>query len=94
MIAFDTGPKFSLGRIILTPGAAHKLSTEDVESALRRHGRGDWGDVGVAAQQDNDKRVEKGGTLASIYAGSNGVRFYIVTEADRSVTTVLLPHEY
>jgi len=94
VIAFDVGPKFSIGEIILTPGAAEKLSPEDVADALRRHGRGDWGEVGLAGEQDNDKRVERAGTIASIYTSSSGIRFYVLTEADRTVTTVLLPHEY
>jgi len=94
VIAFDFGPKFSLGEIHVTPGAAAKLLPQDIEDALRRHGRGDWGEVGADGTHANDARVEPAGTLASIYTSCNGVKFYVVTEADRATTTVLLPEEY
>jgi hypothetical protein len=94
VIAFDCGPKFSVGEIHVTPGAAAKLLPQDIDDALRRHGRGDRGEVGADGKQDNDARVEQGGTIASIYTSSTGVQFYVLTEADRSVTTVLLPQEY
>ena len=94
MIAFDSGPKFALGEIHLTPGAAAKLLPQDIDEAVRRHGRGDWGEVDADGKQDNDTRVERGGTIASIYTSSTGIQFYVLTEADRSLTTVLLPEEY
>ena len=94
MIALDSGPKFSLGEIRLTPGAATKLLPQDIDEAVRRHGRGDWGEVGSQGNQDNAARVEQGGTIASIYTSSGGIKFYVITEADRAITTVLLPEEY
>jgi hypothetical protein len=94
LIAFDTGPKFSLGEIHVTPGAAAKLLPQDIDAALRRHGRGDWGEVDAEGKQDNDARIERGGPIASIYMSSTGIQFYVVTEADRAATTVLLPEEY
>ena len=56
MIAFDLGPKFSLGEIHVITGAAAKLLREDIDQVVRRHGRGDWGEVGVDGKQDNDMR--------------------------------------
>jgi len=94
LIAFDLGPKFNLGEIHITPGAASRLLPQDIDGALRRHSRGDWGEVATDGKSDNDARIEGGGTIASIYTSSAGVRFYVVTEADRSETTVLLPEEY
>jgi hypothetical protein len=94
MIAFDFGPKFSLGEVNITPRAAQKLPPEDITTAIRRHSRGDWGDLDLEDQQLNDQRLEKGGPIASIYTASNGLKFYVLTEADRSVTTVLLPEDY
>jgi hypothetical protein len=72
VIAFDLGPKFSLGEIHVTTGAVAKLLPEDIDQAVRRHGRGDWGEGGLDGKQDNDMRVERGGTIASIYTSSGG----------------------
>src|SRR5882762_6143003 len=94
MIAFDSGPKLSLGEIHVTAGAAEKLPPEDINEAVRRHGRGDWGDLDVGDIELNIQRLETGGPIASIYTASNGLKFYVLTEADREVTTVLLPEEY
>lgn len=94
MIAFDTGPKLSLGEIHVTPGAAAKLPPEDVADAVRRHARGDWGALDLADRELNDQRLAKGGPIASIYTASNGLKFYVLTEADRTITTVLLAEEY
>ena len=94
MIAFDRGPRFDSGEIIVTDGAAEKIPPADVQAALRRHLRGDWGEFGPEDRRRNDEILELGGTLASIYTASNGVKFYVLTESDRSVTTVLLPDEY
>jgi hypothetical protein len=94
VIAFDFGPKFSLGEIHVTPGAATRLLPHEIENAVQRHSRGDWGEVGVDGKCDNDSRVERGGPLASIYVSSTGITFYVITEADRATTTVLLPEEY
>ena len=94
MIAFDAGPKLSLGEIHVTLGAAAKIPTEDIAECVRRHGRGDWGEIDVADRELNDQRLRNGGPIASIYTASNGLKFYVLTEADRSLTTVLLPEEY
>ena len=87
-------PKFSLGEIRITPGAAGKLARNEIESGINRHANGDWGELEPENRRLNDERVEKGGPLASIYQDGKGKKFYVLTEADRSVTTVLLPEEY
>jgi hypothetical protein len=94
MIAIDLGPRFELGQIVVTTDAAMKIPPGDIESALRRHSRGDWGDLDSKDRQQNDRAVERGGTIASIFRATNGDKFYVLTEADRSVTTVLMPEEY
>lgn len=95
VIAFDFGPKFSLGDVVISPGAALKLPLKDITAAIQRHARGDWGDIiDFEDQQLNDLRLQEGGPIASIYKASNGIKFYVLTEADRATTTVLLPEEY
>ncbi len=94
MIAFDAGPKLALGEVHMTPGAAAQLPPDDVAEALRRHSKGDWGELDPGERELNDQRLETTGPIASIYTASNGIKFYVLTEADRTVTTVLLPEEY
>ena len=73
--------------------AAAQLPPEDVAEALRRHSRGDWGELDQV-DRELDERLETTGPIASIYTASNGIKFYVLTEADRTTTTVLLPEEY
>jgi hypothetical protein len=86
--------RFPLGQCVITPGARDTLHPEDVPAALRRHGRGDWGDVGVTDRMTNETALAEDARLFSVYHDRNKVTFWIITEADRSVTTVLLPGEY
>jgi hypothetical protein len=86
--------KLSLGRQVITPGALAKLSADDVREALARHARGDWGDLDHADCVLNDQAVTHGGRVLSARRSPTGTLFWIITEADRSVTTVLLPEEY
>ncbi|MEM7387300.1 MAG: type I restriction endonuclease subunit M [Verrucomicrobiota bacterium] len=62
--------------------------------ALARHERGDWGEVCTEDRAENEEALRRGGRLLSVYRTEEGTRFYIITEADRSSTTVLLPDEY
>lgn len=94
MISLDPLIKFPLGEIVMTPAARTKLSLEEMLSSLRRHSRGDWGDIDSEGRAENDSALQKGAPLASIYRSSDGIQFYIVTEWDRSITTVLLPEEF
>jgi hypothetical protein len=87
-------PKFKLGRTTITPNARDSLNLEDVQSALERHQRGDWGDLEAEDRQVNDDALEHGGRLVSAYSDRHKVVFWIITESDRSLTTVLLPEDY
>jgi hypothetical protein len=67
---------------------------EPIREALIRHIQGDWGNICKDDWKSNDRAVNDGTRLLSSYTTLQGVRFWIITEADRSVTTVLLPEEY
>lgn len=86
--------KFSLGQIVITAGAHEKLNHYEVLSALTRHSTGDWGDVCEEDKLSNDQALEEGLRILSSYQTKGGTKFWIITEWDRSVTTVLLPSEY
>jgi hypothetical protein len=86
--------KFDPTPIYTTRGALDALCGEDVTGALRRHFAGDWGDVCDEDRRSNDLALAFGQRLLSSYRDRNGTHFWIVTEADRSATTVLLPDEY
>ena len=85
--------RFPLGQLAITSNASLRLSTEEVLTALRRHTSGDWGDLCPEDTLANDIAVEHGGRLLSAY-GHGEHRFWLITEADYSATTVLLPEDY
>jgi len=85
--------QFSLGKLVITPNASLRLVTEEVLTALRRHASGDWGDLCPEDMQTNDTALNNGGRLFSAY-GEGRSRFWIITEDDQLVTTVLLPEDY
>ncbi|MWA35408.1 hypothetical protein [Burkholderia pseudomallei] len=90
-------PLFSLGRTVATPGALDLLDRTGTNAAelLRRHQFGDWGAVCLADARSNDLAVTNGMRLLSAYElGDRRERVWIITEADRRVTTLLLPDEY
>ena len=87
-------PTFPLGRTVSTRNALDTLNQEDVLVALGRHVRGDWGNVDEHDWQENELSLRKGFRLLSAYTDRNETKFWIITEADRSVTTVLLPEDY
>lgn len=87
-------PKFPLGELYVTAAVDKTLAPEEIQTALVRHARGDWGDVCDEDRDDNDAALIEGFRLFSVYHDRNGVKFWIITEADRSVTTVLLPDDY
>ncbi len=94
MAAECGGAKFPLGHLVMTQGASQVLSVEDVTAAVRRHIQGDWGEVDQDDWRENDLSLKEGFRLLSAYTSKEGERFWIITEADRSATTVLLPSEY
>jgi hypothetical protein len=87
-------PKFALGRVVATPGALATASPEEIAAAIRRHVTGDWGELDEQDIAENELSLREGLRLLSVYRTKAGERFYIITEADRSATTVLLPDEY
>lgn len=88
-----TGRKFPLGRLTATRAVMDEIPEYEIFDACRRHLAGDWGDVSQADQRANDLALMNGDRLFSAYKAAAG-KFYIITEADRSITTVMLPEEY
>lgn len=86
--------RFRLGHIVSTPNALSKLSQEDILTGIQRHQAGDWGDVDEHDRRENELSLQQGSRLFSVYHTANGVKFWIITEADRSSTCVLLPEDY
>jgi hypothetical protein len=87
--------RFPLGQLVITPGALEKLSAKEIQLALNRHASGDWGELPEEDVRENQRALAHGSRLFSAYRSDDGqTRFYVITEADRSVTTVLLPEEY
>lgn len=87
-------PLFSPGRIVITRGANDALPKSEVTGALGRHLCGDWGECGPGDWEENELALGEDFRLFSVYRTHAGVKFWIITEADRSATTVLLPEEY
>lgn len=86
--------KFALGQILITPGAKDALEHSDVITALGRHRSGDFGEVCEEDKALNEEAVETGDRILSAYFDRKGEKFWIITEWDRSATTILLPSEY
>ena len=89
-------PQFELGEVVATPGALAELERQQVLPILlvSKHLHGDWGNVSAQDALANDNALKDGGRLLSSYAIAPNVRIWVITEADRSVTTLLLPAEY
>lgn len=89
-------PRFPLGRVVATPGALEALEQAKQSPAefLDRHVLGDWGDVGEEDSALNDQALIDGSRLLSSYNTSSGTKLWIITEADRSSTCVMLPSDY
>ena len=85
--------KIELGQVVITRGAAAQLDLGDVVRALGRHTLGDWGDVCEEDKEANDTAARDGYRIVSYYQ-SNGTKFWVITEWNRSATTILLPEEY
>jgi hypothetical protein len=84
-----------LGRVVASPGALRALSDagEHPLSYIVRHASGDWGDLCAFDRRENGLALRHGYRVLSSYAVGEG-RVWVITEADRSVTTILLPDEY
>ena len=86
----------SLGAVVATPGALKALEAAGTSPSelLDRHVAGDWGDVCEDDRELNNQAVADGSRILSAYTLSSGVKIWIITEADRSSTCILLPDEY
>ena len=79
---------------VISPNALEHLDTDDACACLQRHACGDWGDLPPGDIQENELSLKEGFRLVSAYTDRHATRFYIITEADRSATTLLLPEDY
>jgi len=86
--------KFRLGKIVSTPNALDRLTQDDILLAIGRHQAGDWGDVDEHDRAANERALVEGTRLWSVYHTESGVKFWLITEADRSATSVLMPEDY
>lgn len=88
--------RFQLGQVVATPGAlaAIEASGESVSTYLNRHVSGDWGIVKSEDARENEYAIIVKLRIMSVYILKNGVRIWVITEADRSSTCILLPEEY
>jgi len=95
-VVIPNNPRFKLGHVVVTPGAAEVLEASDQSPwcFLIRHMAGDWGDVDAEDKKLNDEAVRDGSRILSAYTAANGVNLWVITEADRSSTAILLPEEY
>lgn len=91
-----TFPRFPLGQLVATPGALAALDAANVAPILLifRHGDGDWGELDDDDRRANDAALVDETRILSAYTLPTGVKLWIITEADRSATTILLPSEY
>ncbi|MFX1695912.1 hypothetical protein [Paraburkholderia sp. A1RO-1] len=98
-MSYTNGPRFPMGRPAITPGAQATLDAAGIEGVLllARHVHGDWGDLSAEDLASNELALLTGMRLLSSYdlpGGKGKGKVWIITEADRAVTTILLPDEY
>lgn len=88
--------RFPLGRMVATSGALEALTaaSQDAIEFLCRHQQGDWGDLSDDDKRENEFSIDKELRIFSAYHTTKGEKIWIITEADRSATTILLPSEY
>lgn len=88
-------PRFTVSRMLISPGALVALveAREDPRAFVYRHIQGDWGDVSPEEWAENEYAVKHGERLFSIYHTRHGRTLWVLTEASRYVTTILLPEE-
>jgi hypothetical protein len=89
-------PLFPAGQVVATPGALEALleAGQNPLELLKRHQSGDWGEVPEEDKRENTYSVQYGLRIISAYTLSTGVKLWLITEVDRSVSTFLLPQEY
>ncbi len=87
-------PKFELGQVVATPAIVDDVPRAEILNAIQRHESGDWGTVCEEDARANDMALKDGTRVLSVYDTSAGQKIFVITEADRSATTVLFPREY
>jgi len=89
-------PKFPLGHVVATPGALRAIAGAGhaPQEFLNRHTQGDWGELDEHDRRENERSLKDECRLLSAYRLRDGTKIWIITEADRSATTILLPEEY
>ena len=94
--ARNTNPRFKLGHVVATPGAIDALekASQSATEFINKHVVLDAGELGEEDQQTNEDAVENGDRILSSHLLKDGTKIWIITEADRSATTLLLPSEY
>jgi hypothetical protein len=85
--------KLELGRIVITANANNMVNSEEIKAALLRHSNGDWGEVSDP-EKNNSASLNGNDRIISVYYDSQNIEFWIITEANRSMTTILLPEDY
>ena len=93
---------FDLGQVVMTTNLQHTLQEggpetdimEELQGFIDRHVSGDWGDLEQGDKDSNDQALKTGGRIFSAYHYASVIKIYIITEADRSYTTLLLPEDY
>ncbi len=87
-------PRFRLGAVLLTPGVVEAVPSAEAAAALCAHAAGQWGDVPPEDALANEWALKNGARILSSHRSAKGTRFWIITEADRASTCILLPSEY
>ncbi len=92
----DNQSRFPPGQLVATPSAFSALVQQRISpwALVRRHEQGDWGDMDEHDWQAKEQALSNGTRLLSAYTLPNGTRIWVITEADRSATTLLLPEDY
>ena len=92
---------FPMGRMVMTTNLQVKIQEanpehweEELQRLISRHASGDWGDLGQQDQRENQLSLERGSRMFSAYTTASEIRVWLITEADRSCTTALLPEDY
>lgn len=96
MIAIREKRNFPLGQVLITPPAEAVLqeASRTFQEFLDRHAAGDWGDIGTDDWNANEEALTTGSRLMSVYTVTEKLKIWIITESDRSATTLLLPEDY
>lgn len=87
-------PLFPFGQVVATPNALEVVTPDEIRVAFQRHLNGDWGELDDEDKTANDEAILVGSRIFSSYETNSQVKFWIITEADRSSTTILLPQDY